>query len=97
MSSNKARDGSYRYALQTSLSGGHSEWVPPDPFPNSEVKLLSADDSVGFPHVKVGHCQTLIPNPDNRKIIGVFYAMFLVRFSLMVISRLTLYCVSAKG
>ena len=41
----------------TSLSGGNSEWEPPDPFPNSEVKLLSADDSVGSPHVKVGHCQ----------------------------------------
>ncbi len=39
------------------LPGGHSEWEPPDPFPNSEVKLLSADDSVGSPHVKVGHCQ----------------------------------------
>ena len=37
--------------------GDHSEWAPPDPFPNSEVKLLSADDSVGSPHVKVGHRQ----------------------------------------
>ncbi len=31
------------------LPGGHSEWVPPDTIPNSEVKTLSADDSVGFP------------------------------------------------
>jgi hypothetical protein len=35
---------------------------PPDPIPNSEVKRLSADGSVGFPHVRVGHRQALIPN-----------------------------------
>ena len=46
-----------------SLPGGYSEWEPPDPIPNSEVKLLSADDSVGFPHVKVGHRQALIAKP----------------------------------
>ncbi len=31
------------------LPGGHSEWEPPDPIPNSEVKPLSADGSVGVP------------------------------------------------
>ena len=36
-----------------------SECVPPDPISNSEVKVLSADGSVGFPHVRVGHCQAL--------------------------------------
>ena len=41
----------------TDLPGGISEREPPDPIPNSEVKLLSADDSVGSPHVKVGHRQ----------------------------------------
>ena len=30
------------------LSGDHSEWEPPDSIPNSEVKTLSADDSVNF-------------------------------------------------
>ncbi|MFT5451556.1 MAG: hypothetical protein ACI9N9_001041, partial [Enterobacterales bacterium] len=25
-----------------------------------EVKIFSADDSLGFPHAKVGHCQALI-------------------------------------
>src|SRR3972149_9225825 len=39
------------------LPGGHSEREPPDPIPNSEVKTLSADDSLGSPHAKVGHCQ----------------------------------------
>ena len=40
-----------------SLPGSNSEQEPPDPISNSEVKMLSADDSVGSPHVKVGHCQ----------------------------------------
>ena len=53
------------------LPGSLSKWVPPDPIPNSEVKLLSADDSVGSPHVKVGHCQALkIKTPPHRG--GVF-------------------------
>ena len=46
------------------LPDGHSEWEPPDPIPNSEVKLLSADDSVGHPHVKVGHRQALNSKPS---------------------------------
>ena len=35
--------------FHTSLPGGNSECEPPDPIPNSEVKPLSADDSVGVP------------------------------------------------
>ena len=45
------------------MPGGHSEREPPDPIPNSEVKTFRADDSVGLPHVKVGHCQAPIPTP----------------------------------
>ncbi len=41
----------------TKLLGDHSESEPPDPIPNSEVKPLSADDSVAGCHVKVGNCQ----------------------------------------
>ena len=37
------------------VSGDHSVSVPPDPISNSEVKRVRADDSVGPPHVKVGH------------------------------------------
>ena len=33
---------------------------PPDPIPNSEVKRISVDDSVGSPHAKVDHPQGLI-------------------------------------
>ena len=40
--------------------GGHSGREPPDPIPNSEVKRVIADGSVGFPHVKVGHRQGFI-------------------------------------
>jgi hypothetical protein len=54
------------------LPGGHSEREPPDPIPNSEVKLLSADDSVVFHHAKVGHCQAFNPKPREPKAHGVF-------------------------
>ncbi len=43
----------------TRLLGDHSEREPPDPIPNSEVKPLSADDSVAVCHAKVGNCQAL--------------------------------------
>ncbi len=39
---------------QTSFAGVHRDLEPPDPIPNSEVKRVIADDSVGPPHVKVG-------------------------------------------
>ncbi len=42
------------------LPDDDSESEPPDPIPNSVVKRLSADGSVGFPHVRVGHRQAFI-------------------------------------
>ena len=63
----------YSGLLLTSLPGGNGELEPPDPIPNSEVKRLIADDSLGSPHVKVGHCQALIPKPSIRKCRGFFY------------------------
>ena len=53
--------------VATGLPGGHSEWEPPDPFSNSEVKTLCADASVGFVNAKVGHCQAL--NFDELKTL----------------------------
>ena len=50
--------------ISNSLPGGHSELEPPDPISNSEVKRLCADDSVGSPHVKVGHRQAPNPKPS---------------------------------
>ena len=41
--------------------------------PNSEVKPLSADGSVGSPHARVGHRQAFIQKkPGYREIIGLF-------------------------
>ena len=54
------------------LSGGHGEHEPPDPIPNSEVKVLSADDSVGLPHAKVGHRQALNQTPVTYEPPGFF-------------------------
>ena len=58
----------------TDLSGDHSEWVPPDPISNSEVKTLSADGSVGSPHVRVGHRQALKMRKPFPKGNGIFFA-----------------------
>ena len=48
------------FAPANGLPDDHRELEPPDPIPNSEVKRLIADGSVGFPHVRVGHRQALI-------------------------------------
>ncbi len=50
-----------------------SEREPPDSIPNSEVKPLSADGSVGFPHVRVGHCQAFNTKPHSALQNGVFF------------------------
>ena len=64
--------------LLASLLGGNGKLDPPDPIPNSEVKQLSADDSVGSPHVKVGHCQAFIPkNPRYESVEGFFLLVHL--------------------
>ena len=59
-------------ALRASLLGNHSVLDPPDPIPNSEVKWICADDSVGSPHVKVGHCQALNNEIPGSKESGIF-------------------------
>ena len=41
------------------MLGDDSCLAPPESISNSEVKRTSADDSVGFPHVKVGYRQAL--------------------------------------
>tara|TARA_R110000850_G_scaffold110601_1_gene223741 strand:- start:7306 stop:7521 length:216 start_codon:yes stop_codon:yes gene_type:complete len=62
----------------TSFPDDNSKREPPDPFPNSEVKPLSADGSVGFPHVRVGHRQVLSQGPTVSSV-GPFY-FYLVGF-----------------
>ena len=61
--------------IHPSLLGDHSECDPPDPISNSEVKLFSADGSVGSPHVRVGHRQALIFNPVAFASCGVFFGL----------------------
>ncbi len=56
---------------------------PPDPIPNSEVKRISADGSVGPPHVRVGHCQDLIPKKPEWMFSTL--AFFLCADSVLVL------------
>ena len=49
------------------IPGDHSDLEPPDPIPNSEVKRISANDSVGLPHAKVGHRQDFFILKDVYK------------------------------
>jgi hypothetical protein len=63
-------DGFERHS--TGLPGGNSEREPPDPIPNSEVKTLCADGSVGSPHVRVGHRQALDSKAAARECRGFF-------------------------
>ena len=38
------------------MCGDDSKKDPPVPIPNTVVKLLSAEDSIGFTYVKAGRC-----------------------------------------
>ena len=62
----------------------HSKLEPPDPIPNSEVKRLSADGSVGPPHVRVGHRQASKSKPPigitNRGFLFLAFLRFGNRF-----------------
>ena len=56
---------------QSSFPGDHRDSEPPESISNSEVKSVIADDSVGLPHVKVGHYQVIIlKSPANA---GLFF------------------------
>ena len=52
--------------MTTGLPDDNSEPEPPDPISNSAVKRFSADGSVGFPHVRVGHRQAHIQKPSRK-------------------------------
>src|ERR1700727_1743410 len=77
----------------TGLPGGHSEWEPPDPFSNSEVKTLCADASVDFVDVKVGHCQALNlmkTKPSTTQVVEGFFVSLLGRRHRQRIRHLSL-------
>ena len=75
---------SFDKSIPKSFPGDHSKWVPPDPLPNSEVKLLSADGSVGLPHVRVGHCQDFIE--VGRKAVTITRYSFFFACNLAMIT-----------
>lgn len=59
----KAMAASKHSVTHTGFPGDHRDIEPPDPIPNSAVKSVIADDSVGLPHVKVGHYQDCTEGP----------------------------------
>ena len=66
------KEQSLLFDLYTEYPGDHRGIVPPDPISNSVVKSVIADDSVGFPHVKVGHYQVFIWSPISTLADRVF-------------------------
>ena len=50
------------------MCGGKGKKVTPVPIPNTEVKLLSADCSEGFPFVRVGRCRAYYFNDKYYKL-----------------------------
>ena len=85
----EAREAAARKAAASwtsnSLPGGHSEWVPPDPIPNSEVKTLCADGSVPSGHARVGHRQASNRRaPEVEEIPGALFFMFMPRRSALL-------------
>ena len=54
------------------LSGDNSDVAPPDPIPNSEVKHISGDGSLGFPHARVAHCQAPIQKKGHLFQVAFF-------------------------
>ena len=60
------------------MPDGNSDVVPPESIPNSEVKRVSGDGSVGSPHVRVAHRQA----PNSKKpahLSGLFSFLFSVQ------------------
>ena len=64
------------------MSGGHSDTAPPESIPNSVVKRVSGDGSVGLPHVRVAHRQAPIRNKPTR-LSGLF-SFYAVRIGHML-------------
>ncbi len=73
------------------MPGDHSECAPPDPISNSEVKRISADDSVRSPHAKVGHRQGFIPRRGLLHTTSLFFLLFILLFysSLLFLKSIT--------
>ena len=59
------------------MCGDDGKKVTPVPMPNTEVKLLSADGSEGFPFVRVGRCHA------NTKDIIFGWCLFFDVYSIL--------------
>ena len=67
------------------MPGGNSDVVPPESIPNSEVKHVSVDGSVGSPHVRVEHRQAPILRKKAIHLGSLFlYAAFSETSSLLI-------------
>ena len=67
--------GNKTHTKHQGLLDDNSAVEPPEPIPNSEVKRSSADGSVGFPHVRVGHRQALILKTLTGLPVRVFFRL----------------------
>jgi hypothetical protein len=59
--------------IPASLSGSHSKREPPDPISNSEVKPLSADDSVGLSSCESRSLPGFYLKPPMKNHRGFFF------------------------
>ena len=59
------------------MPGDNRDMEPPDPIPNSVVKRVIADGSVGFPHVRVGHRQASKKENPEYVSARVFFIVYL--------------------
>ena len=57
------------------MCGDDGKKVTPVPISNTEVKLLSADCSEGFPFVRLGRCRACF-YINNQRAIGVNVGSF---------------------
>ena len=73
------------------MPDGNSDVVPPESIPNSEVKRVSGDGSVGSPHVRVAHRQA--PNYEEaRSDERAFFVSVLCLVSFLNLNESCLPC-----
>ena len=65
------------------MSGDNGKEVTPVPMPNTEVKLLSADGSEGFPFVRVGRCHAH-KKRHHPRMVSFLVGIFLMLYGCMI-------------
>ena len=74
------------------MCGDDGEKVTPVPIPNTEVKLLSADCSEGFPFVRVGRCRAInkhsgLSNDDSECFFGLSQIIVILEFTMIHLKK----------